>query len=75
MGDNKKALSSKKKKILKRLLAERRSLRRFNGRTYEQIKEMEELRSDEWASYDIHGGDYFAFMLKASGLVSMSIHE
>jgi len=60
--DDKGALSPKQKKILKRLLAELRILKRFDGRTFE---EMQRLVRKEEDIFVYHREDYEETMLKA----------
>jgi hypothetical protein len=51
MPDNKEALSPKQKKILKRFFAKRRILKRFKGRSSEEIKQ---LKGNEWGIFDFN---------------------
>jgi hypothetical protein len=55
-------LTPKQKKILNLLLAERRILKRFNGRT---LEEMQHLNEKEQYILDIYEHDYKELMLKA----------
>lgn len=55
-------LSPEQKKILKHLLAVLKILKRFNGRT---IEEMQQLTEKERSFFDFHREEYEEFMLKA----------